>query len=141
MAATYPPVLHVCVTCKADQLCEADEERPGLQVYQAIAREIHEQGASERIALRPVSCLAACARGCTATIFMPGKFGYLLGGLTPAQATDVLAYAEAYAVSATGLVLPSRRAASLRHAILARYPPPDPAPDPSPSAPEQKVAS
>jgi predicted metal-binding protein len=125
----------VCITCKANQPCEDGEQRPGHKVYEAIERLIETDDAGARIELRPVSCLAACERGCAATIFMPGKFGYLLGGLTPDLAADVLAYAGAYAASVTGVVLPSRRAASLRHAILGRFPPQDTqTPDQQPKA-------
>ena len=54
---------------------------------------------------------------------MPGKhFGYLLGRLTPEQAQDILDYARLYGASATGAVMPSRRAASLANAILSRFP-------------------
>jgi predicted metal-binding protein len=149
MTATRPPVLHVCVTCKAGEICEALDERPGHRLYQAIARLNDEACDGARVDLRPVSCLSACERGCAATIFMPGKFGYLLGGLTSELAGDILAYADAYAASATGLVLPSRRAASLRHAMLGRFPSPDPfsdpvsgeTPDPQPSDPQPKAAS
>lgn len=141
MTTTHRPVLHVCVTCKADQVCEDGEERPGQLVYQALEHLIAEIDADARIELRPVSCLASCERGCAATIFMPGKFGYLLGGLTPAHAADVLAYAETYAASVTGVVLPSRRAPSLRHAILGRFPPPYPASDPQAPNPQPKAAS
>ena len=129
MSVIERPVLHVCLTCKADQVCEGDQERPGQHVYRALEHLIAEADAAAAIDLRPVSCLASCDRGCAATIFMPGKFGYLLGGLTPAHAADLLAYAGAYAASPTGVVLPSRRAPSLRHAILGRFPPPYPVPD------------
>ena len=53
---------------------------------------------------------------------MPGRFSYLLGGMDPQTADDVFDYVGRYAASPTGLVLPSRRAASLRHAILGRFP-------------------
>jgi predicted metal-binding protein len=111
-------VLHVCVTCKAGN---DSEERPGRQLYDALETLL--VGASAPAELRPVSCLAACDHGCTAAIFMPGKsFGYLLGNLTPGHATDILDYAQSYVASPTGAVMPSRRAASLSHAILSRFP-------------------
>jgi predicted metal-binding protein len=111
-------VLHVCVTCKAGS--EA-EERPGQRLFAALQELL--AGAAGPAELRPVSCLAACDHGCTAAIFMPGKhFGYLLGHLTPGHAMDILDYARSYVASATGAVMPSRRAASLGNAILSRFP-------------------
>jgi predicted metal-binding protein len=97
------------------------EGRPGQLLYAAL--EALMAGTSGPAVLRPVSCLAACEHGCTASIFMPGKhFGYLLGRLTPEHASDVLDYARLYGASATGAVMPSRRAASLANAILSRFP-------------------
>ena len=77
------------------------------------------------VELREVSCLASCERGCAAAIAMPGKWSNLLGFLSPALAPDLLAYAGAYAASATGTVMPSRRPASLRALILGRVPDPE----------------
>ncbi len=54
---------------------------------------------------------------------MPGKWTYLLGRLAPEHALDLLAYGVAYAASANGTVLPSRRPASLQHIIMGRVPP------------------
>jgi predicted metal-binding protein len=111
-------VLHVCVTCKAGN--ESDEP-PGQQLFAALQELL--AGVSTPAEIRPVSCLAACDHGCTAAIFMPGKnFGYLLGNLTPDHAADILNYAQSYAASPTGAVMPSRRAASLKNAILSRFP-------------------
>ena len=113
------PVLHICSTCRAGRLDDV-AERPGallLKVLQTL-----NEAAGGGLDLRSVSCLAACDRGCTAAISMPGKFNYLLGGLSPETAADVFDYAHRYGASPTGLVLPSRRAGSLRHAILGRFP-------------------
>ena len=113
------PVLHVCSTCRAGMSDNA-EERPGALLFRAL--QTLNETASGALDLRSISCLAACDRGCTAAISMPGKFNYLLGGLSPETAADVFDYAHRYGASPTGLVLPSRRAESLRHAILGRFP-------------------
>lgn len=111
-------MLHVCVTCKAGT---ESKPRPGQRLYEALDALLDD--ATGPTQLRPVSCLAACEHGCTAAIFMQGKhFGYLLGGLTAAHAPDILDYARSYRASATGAVMPSRRAPSLANAILSRFP-------------------
>jgi predicted metal-binding protein len=112
-------VLHVCSTCRAGT-SDDSAERPGARLFGALQR--LNAAAGGVIDLRSVSCLAACDRGCTAAISMPGKFSYLLGGLSPETAGDVFDYALRYGASPTGLVLPSRRAESLRHAVLGRFP-------------------
>ncbi len=116
------PRLHVCITCRAGTTPEAGEAPPGARLHAALADLL---GESPTLRLAPVACLANCERGCSAAISAAGKWTYLLGGLGPAQAADLLAYAETYAASASGTVLPSRRPASLRHAVLGRVPAPE----------------
>jgi predicted metal-binding protein len=116
------PRLAVCVTCRAGQ--EVDDElspRPGRRLFDALEAATDDETALE---LMPVECLSLCDHGCSAAISMPGKWSYLLGGLDEAQAEDLLTYARAYAVSRTGLVLPSKRPASLAAMVKGRMPPP-----------------
>ncbi len=106
--------LHVCVTCG-----HPEEPRPGLILHDRIAALM---GADEPFALKPVTCLARCGAGCSAAATAPGKWGYLLSGLSPDHAGDLIAYARTYAETPSGAVLPSRRAASLRNAVIGRIP-------------------
>jgi predicted metal-binding protein len=106
--------LHVCVTCG-----HPNEPRPGLVLHDRIAALMTE---NEPFALKPVTCLARCGDGCSVAATAPGKWGYLLGRLSPEQAEDLIAYARSYAAAASGTVLPSRRAASLRDAVIGRIP-------------------
>ena len=69
-----------------------------------------------------MTCLSACSSGCTATIAAPGKWRVLLGNLDETHAADLLDYASLYAASPTGMVLPSKRAPSLRNVVLGRIP-------------------
>jgi predicted metal-binding protein len=117
---TTLPRLHVCLTCRAGRPLADGETPPGTHLHDEIARRL--TGASPPCVLRPVVCLASCARGCAAAISMPGKWTYLLGGLHAGLADDLLTYGAAYAASANGTLMPSRRPASLRDAILARFP-------------------
>ena len=119
-AAAERPILHVCITCKAGEALDDAAPRPGALLHGAL--DALNTAAGAPVDLRTVSCLAACDRGCTAAISMPGRFSYLLGGMSPATAEDVFDYAQRYAASKTGLVLPSKRAESLRHAVLGRFP-------------------
>ena len=119
-SASPRPVLHICVTCRAGEEVAIGDKPPGADLHAALVELNAAAGAP--VDLRQVSCLAACERGCTAAISMPGKFSYLLGGMSPQTAEDVFDYAQRYAASKTGLVLPSKRAESLRHAVLGRFP-------------------
>lgn len=70
----------------------------------------------------PATCLASCDNGCAAAISAPGKWTYLLGGLSEALAPDLLIYARAYAEAKTGGVMPSKRPASLALMVRGRTP-------------------
>ncbi|WP_338332909.1 DUF1636 domain-containing protein [Acetobacter sp. LMG 32666] len=118
-----PPVLHVCVTCRRGG--PAMDCPPGAQLLERLQNLLD----AERLAdlapsatLRPVACLAACDRGCTAAIAMPERWTWLLGHLGEEKAEDILAFARLYAASAKGTVMPSRRPASLANMVLGRVP-------------------
>ena len=113
-----PPVLHVCITCRAGLPLAEGETAPGRHMHDAVAN--HPDG--DAVELREVSCLSVCSSGCAAAISMPGKWSYLLGGLAPELAGDLLAYARLYAAHATGTVLPSKRAPTLARMIMGRLP-------------------
>lgn len=118
------PRLHVCTTCRAGRPLADGETAPGQHLHDAVAGLIGAGliGEGAPVALHPVACLASCERGCAAAISAPGKWSYLLGGLSAGDAADLLTYGAAYAASRTGTVLPSRRPASLARAVLGRFP-------------------
>jgi predicted metal-binding protein len=113
--------LHVCITCRGAEPPEEGRTPPGARLHAALAGLIRDPA----LRLAPVACLANCERGCSAAISAAGKWTYLLGGLSPALAADLLAYAATYAASRNGTVLPSRRPASLRAAVIGRVPAPE----------------
>jgi predicted metal-binding protein len=112
--------LVVCTTCRAGRDLAEGEAPPGALLHAELERRL--AASDVPLSLSGVACLANCARGCTAAITMPGKWTYLLADLTPAHADDLIDYGAAYVASRSGTVLPSRRPASLRNAILARVP-------------------
>ena len=112
------PTLHVCTTCRAGQPLSEGQTPPGRHMLDAVASH---PGAT-LVELREVTCLSLCDHGCAAAIAMPGKWSYLLGRLDTSLAGDLLEYAATYAQSATGTVLPSKRAPSLARMVLGRLP-------------------
>jgi predicted metal-binding protein len=115
------PVLHICTTCRAGLDLAPEDMRPGRALYDAVAEQLATM-AEPPVELREVTCMATCTRGCAAAIMAPGKWGYLLGDLGLGHAADLLTYGAAYAASASGAVLPSRRPASLRSVVIGRLP-------------------
>jgi predicted metal-binding protein len=127
--AQHPkPTLHVCLSCRragpdgADN-AEAPPAQPeGRALYEALAEQVAALGEDAPAHIRQTICFANCERGCTASLSSPGKWSYMVGGLGPEHAADLLRYAAAYGASETGVVLRSGRPESLHHAIVARFP-------------------
>ncbi|MHB1872717.1 MAG: DUF1636 family protein [Steroidobacteraceae bacterium] len=123
LGADVPNVcIHVCVTCQAGEVRKEGTSPAGLRLRRALELARIEFENAEWLEIRDISCLALCERGCAAAISMPGKWSYLLGRLCASNATDFLAYARTYRDSKSGVVLPSKRPASLRNAVLGRMP-------------------
>ncbi|PYD59548.1 hypothetical protein CFR73_11300 [Novacetimonas maltaceti] len=121
-AAHIPPIhVHVCVTCLRGLPVGAPP--PGRDLYDAMRERAETASArGTNVIVHEVRCLAACDRGCTAVVAMPGKWGWLLGHLGPEKADDLMTYLAAYAASRGGSVMPSRRPASLSDMVLGRFP-------------------
>ncbi len=117
------PRLHVCVTCKNADLPEPGDEETqhGQRLHDAVAALLAETDRPP-VTLEPVICLANCERGCTITMSAPGKWAYMMGGLTPDHAADVIAYGDSFKNSKNGTVFRSKRPQSLYNAIVARFP-------------------
>ena len=115
MAAT----LYVCATCKADQIVPEGGQPLGAQLRDALLGAI----CPDDVTIKPVECLSACAQGCAVALHGHGKWGYVYGRLTPADAPDILAGAAAYAATRDGIVPWRERPMIFRKQSLARIPP------------------
>ncbi|GAJ30616.1 DUF1636 family protein [Acidomonas methanolica] len=120
VAATAPIVLTVCVTCRRglspSELGEAP--LPGRLLYEALQTRLSEG----EVLLRPVECMSSCNRGCMAAASMPGKWTFLLAGMGPEKADDLVEWVKLYSASKTGMVPVSKRPASLADMVIARLP-------------------
>ena len=104
-------VLHVCTTCRA-----------GAGLHERLAFLLAEHTGAP-IRLLGAKCLSNCEHGGSAAIAGAGKWSYLLGNLDSSLARDLLDYAAIYAASASGVVMPSKRPASLAGMVRGRIPP------------------
>lgn len=120
--AVSRPVLHVCVTCRAEEPLVEGQPVPGRRLFDGVAAVLAGHGDAAAIELRPVICLGNCAQGCSAAVTQDGKWSYLMGHMGPDHAADLVAYGTAFAASDNGTVWRSGRADSLRDAIVARIP-------------------
>ena len=111
--------LHVCITCKAGQTVREGEPTPGWLLHRAIAG----LGAPEGVTIIPVECLSACNSGCSVALSAPGRWSYVYGRMSEANARDILAGAAAYAAAPDGIVPWRSRPEIFRKQSLARIPP------------------
>jgi predicted metal-binding protein len=111
--------LHVCITCRAGQTVAEGELTPGARLRDAIV----EAGVPDGVNLVPVECLSACNQGCSIALSAPGRWAYVYGRLSDANARDVIAGAAAYAAAPDGIVPWRQRPEIFRKQSLARIPP------------------
>ena len=131
------PVLHICLTCKpaGEEPAAPGEDTAGTRLHLAVTDRLRARDLEAEVRVNPVTCMANCEQGCSLAVSAPGKWAYLAGFLNAGLADDVIDYALVYAASKTGVVMPSKRAASLRDVIVARVPAhPDDVPEPRESA-------
>ena len=112
-------VLHVCVTCKAGEPLPEGAVAPGAKLHAALGA----AGAPEGVRIVAVECLSACTQGCSVALSAAGKWSYVYGRLTEADAAGILAGAAAYAATADGIVPWRERPVIFRKQSLARIPP------------------
>lgn len=111
--------LHVCITCRAGQPVEEGLPTPGARLRDAIVA----AGVPHGVNLVPVECLSACSQGCSVALSAPGRWSYVYGRLSDANAADVVAGVAAYAAAPDGIVPWRTRPEIFRKQSLARIPP------------------
>jgi predicted metal-binding protein len=114
--------LTVCRTCRPEG-CAADAEPPGAALGRAAAEAVRRLGPDAQIEVRAIPCLSACGRACSASISAAEKFSYVIGGLTPEDAGDLVAFARAHAESSDGVPPWRARPEKIRKNTVARVPP------------------
>ncbi|MDE0333951.1 MAG: DUF1636 domain-containing protein, partial [Defluviicoccus sp.] len=115
------PVLHICLTCRPAGTAPDAPNDPaaGSRFHDAVLSRLSVRDLEDSIRVNPVTCMANCEQGCSAALSAPGKWSYIAGFLGAHLADDVIDYALVYAASRTGVVMPSKRAPSLRDAVVA----------------------
>jgi predicted metal-binding protein len=111
--------LHVCITCRAGETLSEGEVAPGKRLHGAIL----DAGVPDGVNVVPVECLSACSQGCSVALSAPGRWSYVYGRLSDANASDVVAGAAAYAAAPDGIVPWRSRPEIFRKQSLARIPP------------------
>lgn len=115
-------VLTICRTCKLEGL--SPEDPAGARLGRAAAAALAARGEEPAVEVRAIACLSACGRSCAASIAAPGKFAYVVGGLAPEDAEDLLAFAIAHSKAPDGVPAWRARPEKIRKNTVARVPPP-----------------
>jgi predicted metal-binding protein len=121
-APAPPPLLYVCLTCRAEG-ADPEAERPGARLHAALAAAL---GRPDAPALRlvGVECLSNCRRPCTLALGGPGRWTYVYGDLDPDTQMDAILDGVArYAAAPDGLVPWRERPVIFRKGAVARVPP------------------
>ncbi|MDB5664292.1 DUF1636 domain-containing protein [Cypionkella sp.] len=114
--------LHVCTTCKAAEAVADGEPLLGARLHAALlAGEV-----PEGLRIVGVACLSACNSGAAVALSAPGRWSYVYGRLTEADAPDILLGAAAYLDAPDGIVPWRARPVIFRKQSLARIPPLEP---------------
>lgn len=111
--------LYVCITCRAGQSLKEGETTPGARLHAAILG----VGVPEGVEVVPVECLSACNQGCSVALSAPGRWSYVYGRLSDANAPEIAAGVAAYAAAPHGIVPWRSRPEIFRKQSLARIPP------------------
>lgn len=111
--------LHVCITCRAGQPVLEGETVPGARLHAALTA----GAAPEGVQIVPVECLSACSNGAAVALSAPGRWTYVYGQMSDADAPDILQGAAAYAATPDGIVPWRERVQIFRKRSLARIPP------------------
>lgn len=108
----------VCVKCRRGLDLPGEARRPGQVLADGIAAEL-----PEGVRLTEVECFANCERGCTVALRGPGRWTFVYGNLTEADAPLVAEGAARYAAAPDGLVPWRERSQHFKRNCIARIPP------------------
>ncbi len=111
----------ICVTCKRSDGDAAS--LAGRALFDAVSARMRERGTTG-ITVAPVECLAVCKRPCSIALAATGKWTSVVGDLDPElHADDVIAAAQSYRASDSGIIPWRERPISFRKGVVSRTPP------------------
>lgn len=116
-------VLTVCRTCRPEG-ADPNDVPPGEELGRRAAAALRD-ARPDRVEIRAIACLSACKQACAATVAAPGKFSYVVAGLTPDDAEALVAFAGLHAEAPDGVPPWRERPGKVRKNTISRVPPPD----------------
>lgn len=119
---------HTLLVCSLCRFSETQNKKHGLSGGQYLIEELQKSlescDLSDRITIKPVSCMAACRRSCAATLAANDKLTFIFHQLTPVEsASELLQFVEQYVTSPNGKVPYQERSTAIKQATAFILPP------------------
>ncbi|MEO0014241.1 MAG: hypothetical protein RLZZ535_2630 [Cyanobacteriota bacterium] len=119
---------HTLLVCSLCRFSETQNKKHGLSGGQYLIEELQKGlescDFSDRITIKPVSCMAACLRSCAATLAGNGKLTFIFNQLAPIEsASELLQFVEQYVTSPNGKVPYQERSTAIKQATAFILPP------------------
>lgn len=119
---------HTLLVCSLCRYSETQNKKHGLSGGQHLIKELQkgleDREWSDRITIKPVSCMAACLRSCAVTLTAEDKLTFILNQLAPNEsAADLLEFIEQYVASPQGKVPYRERSRAIQRATSFILPP------------------
>ncbi|MEM8675135.1 MAG: DUF1636 domain-containing protein [Cyanobacteria bacterium P01_G01_bin.67] len=119
---------HTLLVCSLCRFSETQNKKHGLSGGQHLIEEL-QKGLekcewSDRLTIKPVSCMAACRRSCAVTLAATDKLTFILNQLAPVEsAPELLKFVEQYVTSPKGKVPYRERSRVIQQATAFILPP------------------
>ncbi len=120
-AAAAAVRVYVCTTCR-DRVGNPGA-RPGARLYDALCAKAANKAADPRVTIVPVECLSVCKMSVAISFAAEGKWTYVYGVSSDADAATILEGARLYAEASEGLIAWGQRPDILKKGVIARIPP------------------
>jgi len=119
---------HTLFVCSLCRFSEKENKKYGLSGGQHLIEELQkglkDREDSDRITIKPVSCMAACRRSCAVTLAADDKLTFILERLSPVEsAPDLLKFIEQYVTAPNGRVAYRDRSRAIQQATSFVLPP------------------
>ena len=119
---------HTLLVCSLCRFSETQNKKHGLSGGQHLIEELHKGledcNYSDRITIKPISCMAACRRSCAVTLTANDKLTFILERLVPQEsAPELLKFVEQYVTTPQGKVPYRKRSRPIQQATSFILPP------------------
>jgi predicted metal-binding protein len=119
---------HTLLVCSLCRFSETQNKKHGLSggqhLIEGLQKGLEDCDYSDRVTIKPVSCMAACRRSCAVTLAANDKLTFILERLSPVEsAPDLLKFIEQYVNTSQGKVPYRERSRAIQQATAFILPP------------------